>query len=112
MLRIERREDNFVVTFRKVKRFNTIISSIVEKQLVQLLDTPGTNLLLDLEGIHFIDSTGFDTLLTLHQAAKTNKANFLLCNISADVEELLRLVGLREIFQIIERDELVTATQQ
>ncbi len=99
MLKINRTEKDFQVSFRSIRRFNTVIAGVVEKQLSELLLTPGTRLVLDLEGIRFIDSSGFDSLLSLHKLARENQCEFRMINLSDEVEELVRLVKLDQVFQ-------------
>ena len=103
MLKIVRTEEGFHVAFQKIRRLNTVISAIIEKQLIQLLETPGTTLILSLEGIRFIDSSGFDTLLKLDQAARAHDGCFVMDRIAPEVSELLHLVGLQNHFKMAGR---------
>ncbi|HDR88485.1 MAG TPA: anti-sigma factor antagonist [Bacteroidetes bacterium] len=103
MLKIVRTDEGFHVTFLKIRRLNTVISAIIEKQLMQLLETPGTTLILSLEGIRFIDSSGFDTLLKLDRAARAHHGRFVIDRIAPEVTELLHLVGLQNHFKVAGR---------
>lgn len=108
MLKIERIKNDFIVTPYKVKRLNATISNIVEKQLIQLMDHPGVKLTLDLEGIEFIDSSGFDTLINLMKEARQAECTFYLCNISDDLQELINLLELDHVFSVNEdRPEVI-----
>ena len=100
MLKIERDNSNFYVSFRQFRRLNTVISRTIEKQLLQLLETPATTLVFDLGGIQFIDSTGFDCLLKLEKKARENQCAFLLDNISPEVNELFHLMNLHGHFRL------------
>ncbi len=102
MLKIERENNRFVVSFFKVSRLNTTISKVIEKQLSQLLNENGAELLLDLQGIKFIDTSGFNTLHKLKGIAEKYNSRLILTNVSAEVKELFRLLEVEDVFTIHE----------
>lgn len=107
MLKIERDDNRFVVSFYKVNRFNTVISKIIEKQLTQILNENGAELVLDLKGIKFIDTSGFNTLHKLNQVAEKFNSQLMLTNLSSEVKELFRLLEVEDRFSIVESPEKV-----
>jgi len=98
MLKIERENNRFIVSFFEINRLNTTISRIIEKQLVQLLNETGAELLLDLKGIKFIDTSGFNTLHKLYEVANKYNSRLFLTNVSLEVKELFRLLELEDAF--------------
>ncbi|MCK4630122.1 MAG: STAS domain-containing protein [Bacteroidales bacterium] len=98
MLKIERENNRFIVSFFEINRLNTTISKIIEKQLVQLLNENGAELLLDLKGIKFIDTSGFNTLHKLHEISNKYNSRLFLTNVSLEVKELFRLLELEDAF--------------
>jgi anti-sigma B factor antagonist len=62
------------------------------------------NLVFDLKGITFIDSSGFGVLLSALKAASNNYGQFKICNVNSDVMELFKLLQLHHVFEIY--DEL------
>jgi len=98
MLKIERENNRFIVSFFEINRLNTTISRIIEKQLVQLLNENGAEILLDLKGIKFIDTSGFNTLHKLREVANKYNSRLFLTNVSLEVKELFRLLELEDAF--------------
>ncbi len=107
MLKIEREDNRFIVSFFEINRLNTTISRIIEKQLVQLLNENGAELLLDLKGIKFIDTSGFNTLHKLNDIANEFNSHLYLTNLSVEVKELFRLLELEDAFTVCKYPEKV-----
>ena len=58
MLKTETIQDIIVVRFDNVNRFNALIAEPVKEQLKEYFNKPKTKLILNLENIDFVDSTG------------------------------------------------------
>jgi len=100
MLRTETIQDIIVVRFENVNRFNALIAESVKEQLKHFYEQPHTKLILNLEDIEFIDSTGFGVFLSIMKTANNSYGYFKICNIHADVMELFKLLKLHNVFEI------------
>lgn len=100
MLKTETIKDIIVVRFDNVNRFNALIAEPVKEQIKSYFNKPSTKLIWDLEGIDFIDSTGFGVFLSIMKTANNNYGFFKLCNISTEVMELFKLLQLHNVFEI------------
>lgn len=100
MLKTETIQDIIVVRFENVNRFNALIAEPVKEQLKQFYEQPHTKLILNLEDIDFIDSTGFGVFLSIMKTANNNYGFFKICNVQADVMELFKLLKLHNVFEI------------
>lgn len=100
MLKVEKINDVTVVKFDNVDRFNALITEPVKEQLKSLFNTPETKLVLNLEGIRFIDSSGFGVFLSIMKTAANNHGHFKICNIGDEVMELFKLLQLHNVFEI------------
>ena len=78
------------VSFKNVNRFNALIAEPVKVELKSFYSTPGTKLVLNLNGINFIDSTGFGVLLSIMKTANNNQGSFKISAISEEVMELFK----------------------
>jgi anti-anti-sigma factor len=96
MLKIVKEGRECRVELFQVDRLNTLFSELVKEQLKELVEEPGRTVIFNLEGIRFIDSSGFEVLRTITEHAGQYGSEFKLCNLSADVKELMVLLELEE----------------
>ena len=102
MLKIEKVNNIEIAKFENVQKFNALITEKVKEELAQLFEKPNTRLILYLEGIEYVDSSGFGVFLTVMKMANNNYGFFKICNISSEVMELFKLLQLHNIFDIFE----------
>lgn len=102
MLKTEKINNIDVVTFEGVKKLNALITEEVKEELTQFFEKPNTKLILNLEGINYVDSSGFGVFLSIMKKANNNYGFFKLCNIAPEVMELFKLLQLHNIFEIYE----------
>jgi anti-sigma B factor antagonist len=96
--------DILVVSLKDTERLNALITEAVKEKMLEFFNKPNTNLVFDLQGISFIDSSGFGVFLSCMKAANNNYGLFKICNVNADVMELFKLLQLHHVFEIY--DEL------
>ena len=100
MLKTETIQDIIVVRFDNVNRFNALIAEPVKEQLKSYFTKPKTKLILNLEDIDFVDSTGFGVFLSIMKTANNNYGFFKICSIQPEVMELFKLLQLHNVFEI------------
>lgn len=96
MLKIAKEGSEYRVELFQVNRLNTLFSELVKEQLKELVEEPGISVIFDLGGIRFIDSSGFEVLLTITEHARHYGSKFKLCNLTDDVKELMHLLELED----------------
>ena len=93
--------DVIVASFdESITKFNTLITEETKKALNDLFEQPGTQLIMDLKGIKYIDSSGFGVFLSAMKTAKNSDGTFKICHINPDVLELFKLLQLHNIFDL------------
>lgn len=100
MLKVEFINNVYVASFENINRFNALITEPVKEQLNNLFNKPNTKLILNLEGINFIDSSGFGVFLSVMKTASINYGHFKLCTVNKEVMELFKLLQLHNVFEI------------
>ncbi len=100
MLKTDKINNVIVVRFDNIDRFNALITEPVKEELKSLFNKPDTKLILNLEGIRFIDSSGFGVFLSILKTANNSHGQFKLCNIEPEVMELFKLLQLHNVFEI------------
>jgi anti-anti-sigma factor len=100
MLKTEKQNGITIIKIEDTDRLNALIAEPVKEELKSIFSTPDTRLVMNLEGIKFIDSTGFAVFLSLLKTANNNQGQFKIANISEDVMELFKLLQLHNVFEI------------
>jgi len=99
MLKVDKIENVMVVSFNQESKINVTVSQKIKVEVTKLI-TPHSKLVINLEGINYIDSTGFGMLLSILRTCKNNQSLLKLCNISPEVMELVKLLQLQTVFDI------------
>lgn len=108
MLEITKSENVHIAKFANISRFNTVIAQPVRDELSRIVSFPGAKLVLDLDGIKFIDSSAFGALLAVLNTSRACGSTFKLCNTSPEISELIKVMQLDTVFPIVSsREECV-----
>ena len=99
MLKVDKIGNVMVVSFDQESKINVTVSQKIKVEITKLI-TPHSKLVLNLEGVNYIDSTGFGMLLSILRTCKNNQSLLKLCNISPEVMELVKLLQLQTVFDI------------
>ncbi|MBN2232795.1 MAG: STAS domain-containing protein [Deltaproteobacteria bacterium] len=63
-----------------------------------LLDTPATAIIVDAGALDYIDSSGLGALVSAHATLTRKNRRLALCNVSAKVDEIMRITKLDRYF--------------
>lgn len=105
MLEISHMNDILVVRLKEGDRLNEMVAQPVREQLRELFSKPNVRLVFDLDGINFIDSSGFGMFLSALKAANNSHGQFKICNASGELVELFKLLQLHHVLEIYDRLE-------
>ncbi|MFO7842908.1 MAG: STAS domain-containing protein [Bacteroidales bacterium] len=100
MLKNETKNGVEILSFDNINKLNILIAQTLKEEVAQYLTKANTKLILNLEGIEYVDSSGFGALLSILRNAKNNDSQFKICNVSSDVMELVKLLQLHNVFDI------------
>jgi len=100
MMMVEREGLKVSASFTETNKLTYLNSKMVRQILVQLITKQGTQLELDMSGIRFIDSSGFDTLNLIHQLGRKYNSIFTLKGVESEVLEMMNLLRKYHIFHI------------
>lgn len=105
MLKSDISDGVIVCKFRHSDKLNSVNSDKFKREIGEYLTTPGTMLILDLDKIKFIDSSGFGALLFAHRLAGTNSCQLRFCNIYPAVLKSFKILQLDKVFTICRTPE-------
>ncbi|MDK2978156.1 MAG: anti-sigma factor antagonist [Bacteroidales bacterium] len=100
MLKNETKNGVEILSFDNINKLNILIAQTLKEEVAQYLTKANTKLILNLDGIEYVDSSGFGALLSILRNAKNNDSQFKICNVSPDVMELVKLLQLHNVFDI------------
>lgn len=100
MINIEKINDVLIVSLQNSSKLNAAIAQSFKMEVSKMIDQPGLKMVISLGGVDYVDSSGFGALLSVLRVCKSNNAQLKLCNISADVMELVKLLQLHSVFDI------------
>jgi len=112
MLKSELRNGVEVLSFDNVSKLNILVAQSLKEEISQYLNKEGKHIVLNLDGIEYVDSSGFGALLSILRNAKNNNSTFKICNVSQDVMELVKLLQLHNVFEIHNNVEECVASFQ
>src|SRR5262245_56715996 len=87
-------------TFRLPGDIDTAPAWELKPQLLSEIRECGPNLILDLEAVQFIDSTGLGMLVSVLKEARQAGGSLRLVNLNREVMRLLQITGLERVFAI------------
>ncbi len=81
-------------------KLNVIIAEQFKEEIKAHLTNSNTKLIINLENISFIDSSGFGALISILKLARNNDCKLKLCNINHELLEMFELIHLHKVFDI------------
>jgi anti-sigma B factor antagonist len=108
MISIEKQEKIDIITFT-VNNINAMVTDEIREGILKVIDNANSKVIIDLTGIHYIDSSGFGCFLTLMKASRNNYGVLRFVNPEPKVMELFQTLHLHTVFQIC--DNLETCIQ-
>lgn len=75
---------------------------LLQERIAEALADPRGILVLDLDGLRFVDSAGLRVILEAHERARESGQEFALTKGSDQVQRLLNIVGIDQHLRIID----------
>jgi anti-anti-sigma factor len=89
-----------IAKFTSIQRFSLPVCEEVKETLRPMLEEKERMLILDLDGIDFMDSSGIGCIITLYKTAKRVGSRFRFCNLFPEVREIFELLNLQVLFNL------------
>ena len=98
------------LTFGLHGEFDLSCGETFQQALAAAIDDRVTELVVDLRGLSFIDSTGFNALLYLRARAERDGFDFVVLCGEGHVMRVLKLVGLDELLPVVNPSAVLPET--
>ncbi len=97
--KLEKRNDCQVLTIQE-ERIDAHNSADLKAELLQLVEQGDEPIIVQLEQVRFIDSSGLGALLSGHKQALAKSGKLLLVNIQQPVLSMFEITRLNRVFEI------------
>ncbi len=107
-------EDNGVTVLIKVNedRLDAHNSGELKTQMLTYFDEGKNNLVIDLNAVRFVDSSGLGSLVSGFKNASARNGNLKLCGLQPQVRSMFELTRLHRVFEIFPDAEEALASFQ
>jgi anti-sigma B factor antagonist len=99
MINIEKKGKIEIISFN-VNKINALITDDIRDSVNKVFDNSNSKVIIDLNGVEYIDSSGFGCFLSIMRAARNNYGILKFANPEPGVMELFRALHLHTFFQI------------
>lgn len=112
MISLDKNNANYVVASftSAVKKLNVLNAEKTKAVLQNAIEENQKPLILDLENIIYIDSSGIGVIVSLFNYAKNRHIPFILCNISEANMVLVKITKLNDVLSIFADKETAIAS--
>ncbi len=83
-------------------RIDALTAENLKNEIGRILDKTHPMAVLNLQGVHYIDSTGFGCLLAVYKAAKDNYGALKFACPETKISESFQTLNLNAVFEIFE----------
>ena len=101
-MEIQIREEGKVQILACQGRMDAQVSDLLKERILELLDKGATDLVLDLEGLEFLDSSGLGALVSCLRRIKEKKGEIKLAGLRPEVRSIFDITRVSRLFHICE----------
>ncbi len=93
-------QDDIVIISVEEERMDAHNSGDLKEQMLQLFDEGKCSLIIDLNAVRFIDSSGLGALVSGFKNASAREGSLKLCCLQPQVRSMFELTRLHRVFEI------------
>lgn len=95
---VNKSSENVIVAIEG--RLDTTQSDAFEKQLMEVIESGQTKIILDCKGLDYISSSGLRVFLIAQKKMMAASGKLMLCNLQPGIKEIFEVSGFSMIFSI------------
>jgi anti-sigma B factor antagonist len=99
MINFEKKNNIDIISFT-INKINALITDEIRECINKIFDHSGSKVIIDLQGVEYIDSSGFGCFLSAMRSARNNYSILKFANPEPHVLELFHSLRLQTVFQI------------
>lgn len=101
MISVEKRDKIDIISFT-VDKINALITDQVKDEIMRVLESDSSRVVINLKGVNYIDSSGFACLLSIMKTARINYCIVKFACPEPPVMEVLKTLHLHTVFEIFD----------
>lgn len=94
-----------VIILRAKGKLDCHISSALEKKAFEIIEAGHKKLLINLEEVSYINSSGLRMLLSIKKQMKSLPGRFIICSLRSEVLEIIKICGFDHVLEIAKSEE-------
>jgi anti-sigma B factor antagonist len=99
MVNFEKRNSIDIVTF-SIDRINALIADEIREKIARLFENANSQVVINLKGVQYIDSSGFGCFLSLFRVARDSYGVLKFAEPEPNVRALFETLNLHTVFEI------------
>ncbi len=96
---------NDVVVVYPEGRLDVTRSTELEEEIMKLIDEGARNIIMNLENVEYMSSSGFRACIAILRRLKSLNGNFKISNVRPAVKRIFDVIELTSLFDICETEE-------
>ncbi|MGV3703830.1 MAG: anti-sigma factor antagonist [Arcticibacter sp.] len=94
------KHEKYVLIKLEETKLNSLISPKLKSEMILINSEGIRNIILDLSGVLYSDSSGLSSLLVGHRLCKNSAGSFIISGLSENVERLVNISQLQNVLSI------------
>ena len=99
-MRVKREREDGILILELEGRINSADGAIFRSELHQALDPDDRAVILDMESLDYISSSGLRVMLEFAQSLVERDARFAICSLTGSVSDVFRISGFERVITI------------
>ena len=87
------------------ERLDNTVSAQVEEELLRIINEGNSHLILNMENVKYMSSSGFRACISVLRKLKTINGTFKICCIQPDVSKIFEVIELNSLFDVYTTEE-------
>jgi len=99
-IELNKTPDNDYIEVKLIGEVDIFTSPEFKNKLMSLIESDNINILIDGEGLEYIDSTGLGVLMGIYKKIHENNLKIKIKNLRPNIYKLFDITGLNKVFEI------------
>jgi anti-anti-sigma factor len=99
MIKIEQKDKIEIITLA-VNNINALVSDEIKEAIINVISNSNPQIIIDLHGVEYIDSSGFGCFLSVMRAARNSYGVLKFANAGPGVKKMFEALNLHTVFEI------------